>query len=121
MPRARLTQIGSLVRERRGTQSVRSAAREIGVSPATLSRVENGKQPDLSTFERLCRWLRMSPTEFLDVGDPSTSEPERPAATATAHLQASREITPELARALGEMILRAQAMFPDEPARDRRE
>ena len=61
MPRARLSQIGILARERRGTQSVRSAASDIGVSPATLSRIENGKQPDLWTFERLCRWLAAEP------------------------------------------------------------
>ena len=56
--------------------------------------------------------------------DQPTSSPierKRSVATATAHLQAKREITPELARALGEMILRAQAMFPDEPDPDARE
>ena len=100
---------------------MRSAASDVGVSPATLSRVENGKPPDLSTFERLCRWLGLSPTEFLDVEPQPTREPESTAATATAHLQATADVTPELAYALAELILRAQAMFPDDPDRNRGE
>ena len=44
-----------------------------------------------------------------------------PAATATAHLQATADVTPELAYALAELILRAQAMFPDDPDRNRGE
>ena len=37
---------------------------------------------------------------------------------ATAHLRADRHISPELAQALGEMIIRAQAMMADEPEAD---
>ena len=55
--------------------------------------------------------------DFLDVDAETTREPEPTVPTATAHLQAKREITPELARALGELILRAQEMFPDDPDR----
>ena len=36
--------------------NVREAARNIGISPATLSRVENGKPPDIFTFAKICRW-----------------------------------------------------------------
>ena len=117
MDKVRLGQIGTLLRERRGTRGVRDTAKDIGVSPATLSRIENGKQPDLATFEKLCRWLEMSPLEFLDASGPdgATSEPLAPM-MATAHLRARRQITPQLAQALGEMIIRAQYMYPDEPA-----
>ena len=118
MARERLSQIGTLVKERRGTQGVRLTANEIGISSATLSRVENGKQPDLLTFEKLCRWLQMSPSEFLDLGDQDEdSTKEASPATATAHLRAKKNISPELAQALGEMIVRAQAMVADEPAK----
>jgi transcriptional regulator with XRE-family HTH domain len=56
---------------------VRAAAADIGgVSPSTLSRVEQGNLPDLDTFFRLCRWLSLSPSYFARV--PATeSEPER--------------------------------------------
>ena len=59
--------------------------------------------------------------EFLDVEDPNAREPESTVATGTVHLQATADITPELAHALAELILRAQAMFPDDPSRNRRE
>ena len=115
MPRLRLGQIGALVRERRGRRGVREAAKAVGVSSATLSRIENGKQPDLGTFEKLCRWLEISPLEFLDVGDAggTAAEPSY-ASMATVHLRAKREISPQLAQALGEMIMRAQEMFGHE-------
>ena len=116
MANIRLGQIGALVRERRGANGVRHAAKEIGISAATLSRIENGKQPDLDTFAKLCRWLDVSPSEFLDSGSPgATASEPAPPVIATAHLRANRQITPELAQALGEMIVRAQLMFADEP------
>ena len=122
MAQVRLGQIGTLVRERRGAQGVRAAAKEIGVSAATLSRVENGKQPDLATFEKLCRWLGVSPSEFLDAGPAEPGVSDSPTnATATAHLRAKRQISPELAQALGELILRAQDMLADEPDIDETE
>ena len=119
MAKVRLGQIGTLIRERRGASGVRQTAKDIGISAATLSRIENGKQPDLGTFEKLCRWLDISPLEFLDAGSTwtTTSEPPSPA-VATAHLRARRQITPELAQALGEMIVRAQYMIADEPDAD---
>ena len=115
MVKVRLAQIGALVRERRGARGVRHAAKEVGISAATLSRIENGKQPDLGTFEKLCRWLEISPSEFLDADRTGTaaSEPTSPM-IATAHLRAKRQITPELAQALGEMIVRAQYMLADD-------
>jgi transcriptional regulator with XRE-family HTH domain len=50
---------------KRWNQSLRDAAEESGVSAATLSRIENGKDPDLITLRALCRWLRITPNEAL--------------------------------------------------------
>ena len=109
-----LAQLGTLLKERRATRGVREVARDIDISPATLSRVENGKTPDLDTFEKICRWLGLDPGEVLGFGE-STAKVEP--VVATAHLRAKREISPELARALGEMVQRTQSMFGDEPAK----
>lgn len=107
-----LAQLGALLRERRGGRGVRDVAKELGVSPATLSRVENGSTPDLETFKRVCLWLEVDPGEVLGVsGSVGRAAPP----FATAHLRAKREISPDLARALGEMVLRVQAFGADEP------
>lgn len=53
-----------LVRER-GETGLRVAAQEIGVSAATLCRVENGCAPDLISFAKLCRWLNADPAVYL--------------------------------------------------------
>src|SRR6266511_1937827 len=58
-------ELGQLVKAHRGHQSIRQAAAEAGVSFSTLSRVEAGAQPDLSTFLRLCAWLGVDPATFL--------------------------------------------------------
>jgi len=60
-----LARIGPLLREKRGHRGLREVAAEIGVSPATLSRVENGQLPDLQTFSKMCRWLDTDPGAFL--------------------------------------------------------
>ena len=119
MARRRLGQIGALVRAKRGENGVRGVAKDIGISTATLSRVENGQQPDLNTFQKLCQWLEIDPSEFLDASDTGTPASESsPVTIATAHLRANQHISPELAQALGEMIIRAQAMMADVPDDD---
>ncbi len=46
--------------------SARQAAREAGVSSATLSRLLGvNKTPDMETFGRLCSWLGQSPASFF--------------------------------------------------------
>lgn len=37
--------------------TTRGCAAEIGVSPATVSRVERGHQPDLATWRRFEEWM----------------------------------------------------------------
>ena len=119
MAKRRLGQIGALVRAKRGALGVRGVAKDIGVSTATLSRVENGHQPDLGTFEKLCQWLVIDPSEFLDASGGGIANSESGTVTmATAHLRANRHIPPELAQALGEMIIRAQEMLADDPDAD---
>lgn len=59
-------QLAVLLKERRGERGLRDIAQEIGnVSPATLSRIENGKMLDVETFLRLCDWLEVNPQHFI--------------------------------------------------------
>jgi transcriptional regulator with XRE-family HTH domain len=98
-----LLRLSSLLRERRGGRGVRDVANEIGVSPATLSRVESGKLPDLLTFRKLCAWLKVDPAEILEISDNSPSAP-----MAAVHLRADVLLTPEAANDLAQLILIAQ-------------
>jgi transcriptional regulator with XRE-family HTH domain len=102
-----LLRLGTLLRERRGGRGVREVAQEIGVSPATLSRVESGKLPDLLTFRKLCSWLKIDPAEILGIpNEAGASTP--PALTAAVHLRADVLLSPESAKDLAELILAAQ-------------
>ena len=100
-----IEELGRLVMQRRGSRGVRAAAAEVGISSATLSRVENGNMPDLATFARICRWLERDPREFLGI-DTETTENEH---STTAHFRKKKTISPATAVALGDLILAAQA------------
>ena len=96
-----------MVRAKRADRGVRAAAAEIAnVSAATLSRIEQGKLPDVETFLRICRWLGVQPSEFSTANDgtfkplPKHSTPE----LIEAHLRADRTLSQDTATALIEMI-----------------
>ena len=65
MARITIEQLGPMLKEHRGGRGIRAVAAEIGISSATLSRIESGKQPDLETFARVCRWLGIDASEVL--------------------------------------------------------
>ncbi len=88
---------------KRGGRGVRSAAADVGVSPATLSRVENGHMPDLETFAKICRWLDRDPREFLGLGESEADLPQ-----AVVHFRKKKTVAADTAVALGELILAAQ-------------
>lgn len=59
-------QLAALLKSKRGERGLREIAQEIGnVSPATLSRIENGKMLDVETFLHLCDWLQVPPQQFI--------------------------------------------------------
>lgn len=104
-------QLAALVKAKRGKKGLREAAKEIGdISPSTLSRIEKGKMPDLDTFIQLCNWLEISPDEFFQTETkdepltmPVTSSMSTPEII-EAHLRADRELDPESAEALANMV-----------------
>lgn len=54
------------IKRRTSVLGLRAAAREIGISPTTLSRLSRGGLPDMATFISVCRWLDMDPGLFFD-------------------------------------------------------
>ncbi len=113
MAKVTLQNLGTIIREKRGTRGLRTVASEIGTSAPTLSRIESGKMPDLQTFSKLCRWLNLDPAILLDLKSRQTEA--RPTHVAVAHLKAHREIDPQTASALANAILKAQLILHDLP------
>lgn len=102
MPKLTLDTLGLKVLERRDDRGVREVAKLIGISPATLSRVERGNLPDLETFGKICRWLSVDPGEVLGMKTESAARP-----IATAHFRKDVTLEPETAKALADLILKA--------------
>lgn len=103
-----IEKLGEMISARRGALGVRAAASEIGISPATLSRIENGNVPDLVTFAAICRWLGEDPATFLGM-QPSVSD----ARPASVHLRKKKTLSIDTAVALGGMIVAAQQALRD--------
>src|SRR5262245_57590476 len=105
MKELNIHQIAGLLREKRGDRGIREVAREVGISPATLSRVERGFLPDLGTFARICQWLNVNPSKLLGFQELNAKEQTK---AAIAHFRSGQTTTPKLAKALAQMILAAQ-------------
>ena len=103
MPELSLDTLGQLVAEKRGSNGIRAIAKKIGISPATLSRVENGHLPDLENFQKICRWLKVDPSQVLGF---NANAPGRP--IAAVHFRKEQTMQLETATALADMILSAQ-------------
>jgi transcriptional regulator with XRE-family HTH domain len=112
MPKRTVSSLGTMVRKKRGARKLREVAKEIGIGPATLMRVEAGRVPDLATFGKICNWLEVNPGTFLgfDPGasttDSSKTERHRPLLV-SAHLRADQTPEPKTVNALAKMILLA--------------
>jgi transcriptional regulator with XRE-family HTH domain len=110
-----------MVIAKRDGRGLRATAAEIGgVSASTLSRIEQGKVPDLDTFLRLCRWLGVSPEEFTE-GPPikAAEDDGQRVDVIAAHLRADRTLDRATARALERMVrLAYQAAAADRLLRE---
>lgn len=53
------------IKAKRGADTLREAAKQIGVCAATVYKLEQGKEMDIQTFIKLCAWLEKQPSEFF--------------------------------------------------------
>jgi transcriptional regulator with XRE-family HTH domain len=105
-----LVRLGALLRETRGARGIREAAEEIGISPATLTRVEGGRLPDIETFRKICAWLKVDPAEIL--GLPTNPDKSSPSESdnfvaAAVHLRADKSLPSNAAHDLAQLIVAA--------------
>ena len=88
--------------------SWRKLAQEAGVSPSSLTRMQQGKLPDVNTFNALTSWLRIPGEHFMTEPGLAGGGKPHPVAVASTLLRGKREMTPEALRALDELV---QAAF----------
>src|SRR5208283_6100398 len=101
-----LEDMGRLILEKRTKLGlgIRAAAREVGISHATLARVEKGFLPDLENYEKIRRWLGFQQENVMAQPD-NASVPQ-------VHFRREKTATAATAAALARMILAAQAAWP---------
>lgn len=87
------------LKEKRGAQGIRVTSEAIGISPATLSRVERGNLPDLDTFRKICEWVGQDPAVILGMRSVADSKP-----VVRVHFKKEMAVSPETAIALSELI-----------------
>lgn len=98
------TLLSSMVREHRGQKVLREAAREIGgISPSTLSRIEQGHVPDVETYIKLCQWLG-EPTETFVISTDQQTNTENSQQKIIAHLRAEKALSPKTVEMLVKVI-----------------
>lgn len=112
MPRLTLATLGVRVKEKRGARKLREVAKEIGISAATLMRVENGRVPDLGTFGKVCRWIDVDPRPLLGLESKLEVREEAPVYQVSAHLRLDQNPNPKTVNALAKMILHAAKLSP---------
>lgn len=102
-----LLRLGALLRERRGGRGIRDVSQEIGISPATLTRIEAGRLPDLLTFRKICEWLRVNPAELLGIPteDMNQTASSSVMPEAAVHLKAEQALPPGAAADLAKLIV----------------
>ena len=110
--------LAAAVRDKRGKTGVRKTADEIGdVSSSTLSRIEQGRLPDIDTYMRLCRWMDVTPTYFaLDSVAGVEDKPGPPVPLPQQflhHLKADRTLPDDTRRAIVTLIEMAYAAAED--------
>jgi transcriptional regulator with XRE-family HTH domain len=108
MAKTTIASLGRAFKEKRGDQGLRAVAAEIGVSPSTLTRVEQGNIPDLETFGKLCKWMSVDPNDFLGI---ERSNEKASSFKCSAHFKMDKTLSEETAHSLADLILSAQRAF----------
>ncbi|MGD9628543.1 MAG: helix-turn-helix domain-containing protein [Pyrinomonadaceae bacterium] len=113
-----LSNLGTMVRNKRGDAKLRETAQDIEISAATLMRVESGRIPDVETFGKLCTWLNVDPAQFLGFKkDAAQKSRNENVMTIGAHFRADKTPKPATVNALAKMILIAMNSQGDNEAR----
>lgn len=84
--------------------SWRQLAGEVGVSPSTLSRMGQGKRPDVDSFASLVDWLGAPAGTFLRGPEGDAVASRRTLAVLSTHLRADKSLSPATVDALQDLL-----------------
>lgn len=96
-----LKDLADLVVRKRGSMGVRAAAREIAISPTTLSKVEKGHIPDQVTLGKICDWVGEEVTGFTALGGLQIA------------FKKDKTLQPDTATSLANLIKKAEEHFKE--------
>ena len=97
----KLDDLANLLVRARGSMGVRAAAREIGISPTTLSKIENGHIPDQTTLKKVCEWIGEDVAKFTAMGGLQIA------------FKKNRTLQPKTTQSLANLIMRAEEQFKE--------
>jgi len=81
----------------------KQVAAESGVSASTLTRMAQGKRPDVDGLAALAAWSGLNTDDYVRSEEEARPEAE-PLAMISTYLRSDRNLTPEAATALDELI-----------------
>jgi transcriptional regulator with XRE-family HTH domain len=99
--------------------SWRRVAQDTGVSPSTLTRMQQGKSPDINTFTALTAWLKMPGEQFTSTESRKTAEPHPLAVLSTVLtaeggaaglLRGKKKFSPKAIDAIQELVQAAMRL-----------
>ncbi|MEZ0108762.1 transcriptional regulator with XRE-family HTH domain [Catenulispora sp. EB89] len=88
-------------REARG-RNWKQVAEQAGVSQSTLTRLAQGKRPDVDSLAALVDWAGLKADDY--VIRVHQNEPANPLAMISTYLKSDRNLTPEAAAALEKVV-----------------
>jgi transcriptional regulator with XRE-family HTH domain len=84
----------------------RKVASEAGVSASTLTRMAQGKRPDVDSLAALATWARLDVDAFIRATEEDNAEKSsaEPLTMISTYLRSDRNLSDEAARALDELV-----------------
>ena len=90
----------------------RKVSIEAGVSASTLTRMSQGKRPDVDSLSLLCRWAGLDADDYMRGREAASDQVDASnLAKITTYLRSDPHLSPEGAKALEQMIKAAYENF----------
>jgi transcriptional regulator with XRE-family HTH domain len=92
--------------------SWRQVAHDAGVGPSTLSRMAQGKHPDVDSFVALVQWLGMPAEQFMRGGAQQAGQRQAtvPAQAVASLLRADKNLDPDSVAAIDDILQAAMRL-----------